>query len=1022
MLPSNNNQNIIIPAKKPVLKWDRMSLFDREALERKYYRELPLSRKACYGKIGGLGLYADPDWLAVGHLIAEGKLSLQRAANLNENQCRNLRLDSVQHLIRTGYFTIIEQAIALDEKQYSNLASKEIKKLSSKGIISIQEVIELTENQRLNLESQAVQQLLVDKRISLPEAKELTENQRLNLESQAVQQLLVDKRISFPEAKELTENQRISLSSRLIQLLIEKKMLSIEEAMTLSSRQRVTLEVLADLISKGILTIKRSLELSKTQCLYIVRPDIDNLIKTKKITIEEAIELASVGELSDDAHRPAPAACLQDHPKNLEILLNAQHSHMEIDLSGSCKQVAGRRNLDCQQQLDNHVDPQDITLEQDPAIQPILHLIQEKLLTIEQAKKLNPQELLNIQLFYVQDFIRRKVLPVELAVKLDQNQYLNLNSPYVMSLVRTNVLTIEEALAYTPEQRNRIESTMLEPHLTQKRKSCDNHTNTNTLFNHKKPKISEQKESNASPEIPIQHHNKSTWFEPKKIQLNSATNKKNWGIKNHFKYLDSDIDSLQHVESKLYVSKLSMLSNTKDKSYGVFTTANISKHTLLGCYKGQKIQYDPNKKEHEYTFVDADKNEAIDAKSQRNWTAFMNSTTSFYTANVLFLTKKEYADYCCETGFQADKNTLDQINDHERLVIAIADIRQDQQLMPFYGHGYAFNKHFRFLNPNNSEQDSKEIYNNHQHHYELTCLHKKFKDLFKLFSFEKDIDNQLFHTPKWLIEENILALDDKNYITEHNVDIPLLEMAADDTVIQQKDQENLTSLMLACWSGETDRITHLLSKSANPDRQTSISGYTALHLTIKAPIANSRTKTSIITQLIAHSSRKALLILQDKNKKSALHWAIDLAASNEKGSLEIMDILLVENQKIAEKNNDIAIYESILLCRDQDDNDPLSYCLINNAKEGALKIIEYLTASDIQDYLRDCDERSDHSPRKTLLSAFDRLDPEHHADIIQAFVNKADEFSPEFSATEVACIQSIRQLEVLESRSSTRLS
>ena len=42
-----------------------------------------------------------------------------------------------------------------------------------------------------------------------------------------------------------------------------------------------------------------------------------------------------------------PATCSRD----LEILFNAQHDCAEVDRSGSREQVAGRRDLNCQQAL-----------------------------------------------------------------------------------------------------------------------------------------------------------------------------------------------------------------------------------------------------------------------------------------------------------------------------------------------------------------------------------------------------------------------------------------------------------------------------------------------------------------------------------------------------------------------------------------------------------------------------------------------------------------------------------------------
>ena len=55
--------------------------------------------------------------------------------------------------------------------------------------------------------------------------------------------------------------------------------------------------------------------------------------------------LGSVDNSSFEALRPAAS------PRDPEILLNAQHSCTEIDRAGSREQVAGRRDLNCQQPL-----------------------------------------------------------------------------------------------------------------------------------------------------------------------------------------------------------------------------------------------------------------------------------------------------------------------------------------------------------------------------------------------------------------------------------------------------------------------------------------------------------------------------------------------------------------------------------------------------------------------------------------------------------------------------------------------
>ena len=178
------------------------------------------------------------------------------------------------------------------------------------------------------------------------------------------------------------------------------------------------------------------------------------------------------------------------------------------------------------------------------------------------------------------------------------------------------------------------------------------------------------------------------------------------------------------------------------------------------------------------------------------------------------------------------------------------------------GSRYKYSQEKKFLKSIDNWRESHDIFNDHADFY---CPSPKIMASSLVAFFKLDPD-QLFAIP------NIEKLtQESNHLTgSSNIDIPLLSYAHNGDLLPQYQQENITPLLIACWEGRKEIVQALLYRGANPNIQSSIQGYSALHLVISAPYDLSR-KIDLIHILVQHN---AILVLKDKNNDIILNLAL----------------------------------------------------------------------------------------------------------------------------------------------------
>lgn len=326
--------------------------------------------------------------------------------------------------------------------------------------------------------------------------------------------------------------------------------------------------------------------------------------------------------------------------------------------------------------------------------------------------------------------------------------------------------------------------------------------------------------------------------------------------------------------------------------YGVIAKAAICKGMVLGSYEGEKIrnvQFDIHADSDACSISESEidttyffmltQYTTIDAKKKGNWTRFINHATNGLT-NVSF-----------------------SIRDKHIVFVANKPIYQGQQLLIDYGDKYVFKTEQKFLRPSDNHNESKDIV-------------KKNK-----LAYEKNIQAYI---P--IIEK----------LTSANVDIPLLIIEGG-TLLPQHQQDNMTSLMHACYYGEKDNIQKLLGLGANPFIQSSIYGLSPLHFLIASTASdmNESKKISVLDfflkQIKSHIDTKEIFCLQDKQGRSILDYAIN------QNSLPLVEFLL-------------KTCNSLLQLINNKDQDSFIYALSLKRTEIAMYLMNQLTKSDLISY------------------------------------------------------------------------
>ena len=385
------------------------------------------------------------------------------------------------------------------------------------------------------------------------------------------------------------------------------------------------------------------------------------------------------------------------------------------------------------------------------------------------------------------------------------------------------------------------------------------------------------------------------------------------GIKELKKHLSEKVNFLHNVgeyreiEKNIMIGPVAVLKHGADhKPFGVYAKTELrglagGRHSdnILGEYLGDILESpdldaddDANARNSAlYTFHVG--NHEINATKNRSWLAMVNSSSCWNSANVVVTSNNSKVYYSIK------ENTV---------------IKAGEQLLVYYGPAYTFVDQ-RFLHASNTWKESLEIFLENQDTY---CPQKS-TICTKLAGFLNQDASLLY------------AIPDSVSLTENNVDLPALAYDEnEESFLPQHQQENLTSLHFACWSGDLQLVERLIQLNANTNQQTTIHGYSVLHL-IALSSHSFETKQQLIQTVLQKTYTP--LMLQDSRQQSALHIAI------ENGELDLVTFLLRLDKKYKQSSSLKKLYNS-------DNQD----CLLSAINTGRVDIIrtaiEFYTKSE----------------------------------------------------------------------------
>lgn len=396
-------------------------------------------------------------------------------------------------------------------------------------------------------------------------------------------------------------------------------------------------------------------------------------------------------------------------------------------------------------------------------------------------------------------------------------------------------------------------------------------------------------------------------------------------------FMQQPRSDLRAIEEDLFIGPVAVLKKSENSGmcWGVFAKQDFICHgeRLLGQYLGEVKQSNKPKKQDtafDYTF-DFNDGTCIDAKYKRGWPAMVNSASCYESANVI--AKK---------------------SGHAVYYYLLRTIKAGEQLLVYYGDDYRC-QNKRFLNPTDNWQESSQKFNQHAAIY--TVHESQDRDFLSLFDFPQ---------AKFAIPDPIKS---ETYVS---IDMPILAYKNTTKLLPQHQQENITRLMLACWAGHFDYAKHLLTLGANPNQQTSIRGYSCLHMVLNSPHLNAQQKIAMIDCVL--DAAGTALKLQDWHDDTILHLAIKTK------QVEVAASILKRDAGASRYGE----HKSIRDCLNEDKMDIFELALISMYRPMIQCVLPYWRPSDIDCLL---------GSRTEIKQAFKKLGSMHSHKQIAEYMN-----------------------------------
>lgn len=288
---------------------------------------------------------------------------------------------------------------------------------------------------------------------------------------------------------------------------------------------------------------------------------------------------------------------------------------------------------------------------------------------------------------------------------------------------------------------------------------------------------------------------------------------------------------------------------------GLFANRSIAKGTTIGAYTGEEYASSLEFEQHLAENPSADNSYAmslgrkiIDASVKGNFTRYINFSDS--QDNVEF-----------QERIRNGRKVVE--------VVAIRDIGTDEQILVNYNtHDQKVSQYYYFLNPNDGWLSANEYYALYKSWYSGFVVGEPHTEL---QLYKNDI-LYLSQVAEAVIRNQPLRC--LGQISRLEVDLLIIKANSSEQMMDFKDVDTLTPLMIACYLGQCNNANWLIKNGANVNQQQNQSGNCPLFFALmgyRLGLAKPGNYVQIMQSLISHGANPAV---HDRADSTFLHKAI----------------------------------------------------------------------------------------------------------------------------------------------------
>lgn len=360
-------------------------------------------------------------------------------------------------------------------------------------------------------------------------------------------------------------------------------------------------------------------------------------------------------------------------------------------------------------------------------------------------------------------------------------------------------------------------------------------------------------------------------------------------------YIPSSID----LPDSVTVKTVDLLKEMGGR--GLFAAQDIEEGTCIGIYTGEeyasRADFDRYLEENpmaDDSYAMRIGRRMIDAANKGNFTRYINFSDS--QDNVEFV----------EGVVNGEKVVK---------VIALNKIYQGQQFLVNYNtYDEKASKLYYFLNSSDGSQSASEVYEQNKANY---SVHSKSGDC-EAFQIKDEAQLLISRVAAAVFANK--PLSNLNDVKLSEIDLPILRMGPFKRILDFKEADTFTPLMVACYLGQLNNVNWLIKQGANVDQQQNRSGNCPLFFALLGYNSGQTTKNKYLQIILSLIASGAILGVHDRADRTFLHKAID--------TLSDRDFKKVVG---GIKNQDETEFEELYHYVDENDLDLVQYAL--KAKE-----------------------------------------------------------------------------------------